>query len=141
MIDFHPRLRHMAEKQTNTGSYCRLGCQHCRTHHIPGTGNKQSISVTSLQADYTLTFQCPKLAFMFPENEPFVGKWQVLDIGLHPQGIAGAPAGRAGTPPHFSTPHIPLPTSDCSIHNRETSGLPATDTLRPHILVPATNEL
>jgi NAD(P)H-hydrate epimerase len=36
-----------------------------------------------IQADYTLTFQFPKLAFMFPENDSLVGEWEVLDIGLH----------------------------------------------------------
>lgn len=36
-----------------------------------------------LKADYTLTFQFPKYAFLFPENDPFVGNWYVLDIGLH----------------------------------------------------------
>lgn len=35
--------------------------------------------------DYTLTFQMPKLAFMMPENDPFVGKLEVLNIQLHPQ--------------------------------------------------------
>ena len=35
------------------------------------------------KADYTLTFQFPKLAFMFPEYDAFVGKWEVLDIKLH----------------------------------------------------------
>jgi ADP-dependent NAD(P)H-hydrate dehydratase / NAD(P)H-hydrate epimerase len=35
-----------------------------------------------IQADYTLTFQVPKLAFMFPENDSLVGEWEVLDIGL-----------------------------------------------------------
>lgn len=35
-----------------------------------------------LQADYTLSFQFPKLAFLMPENEIFVGQWQILDIGL-----------------------------------------------------------
>lgn len=42
--------------------------------------NRESI----VRADYTLTFQFPKLAFMFPENAPFVGRWSVVDIGLHP---------------------------------------------------------
>ena len=37
-----------------------------------------------IHASYTLTFQCPKLAFMFPENEERVGKWVILDIGLSP---------------------------------------------------------
>lgn len=39
------------------------------------------------KADYTLTFQFPKLAFLFPENDCFVGRFEVLDIGLHPQYI------------------------------------------------------
>lgn len=56
---------------------------------LMGEDNSRNDRDAIVQADYTLTFQCPKLAFMFPENEPFVGKWQVLDIGLHPQGIAG----------------------------------------------------
>lgn len=35
-------------------------------------------------ADYTLTFQFPKLSFFFAENAPFIGEFHVLDIGLHP---------------------------------------------------------
>ena len=35
--------------------------------------------------DYTLTFQMPKLAFLMPENDPYVGQLEVLDIKLHPQ--------------------------------------------------------
>ena len=38
--------------------------------------------VTIFMADYTISFQFPKLAFLFPENEVFVGEWHVLDIGL-----------------------------------------------------------
>ena len=36
-----------------------------------------------IRAKYTLTFQFPKLAFFFTENEKFVGTWEVLPIGLH----------------------------------------------------------
>jgi len=36
-----------------------------------------------IRADYTLSFQMPKLAFLLPENDPFVGEWHILDIGLH----------------------------------------------------------
>ena len=36
------------------------------------------------RADYTLTFQTPKLAFFMPENDPYVGQMEVLDIKLHP---------------------------------------------------------
>lgn len=37
-----------------------------------------------VQADKTLTFGFPKLAFFFPENAGYVGEWKVLDIGIHP---------------------------------------------------------
>jgi len=46
--------------------------------------NKGSI----IKADYTLTFQFPKLGFLFPENEEYVGAWEVLPIGLHPEFIS-----------------------------------------------------
>ena len=36
-----------------------------------------------VRADYTLSFQFPKLSFLFPENVDCVGNWQVLPIGLH----------------------------------------------------------
>lgn len=35
-----------------------------------------------IRADHTLSFQFPKLAFMFSENADFVGNWEVLPIGL-----------------------------------------------------------
>ena len=51
------------------------------------TDNSQQTTVNGQQpiakVDYTLTFQFPKLAFMFPEYDAFVGKWEVLDIKLH----------------------------------------------------------
>lgn len=37
-----------------------------------------------VEADYTLTFQCCKLALLMQENAPFIGEVHVLDIGLHP---------------------------------------------------------
>ena len=40
-----------------------------------------------IKADYTLSFQFPKLAFLFPENEYFTGDCHVLPIGLHPDFI------------------------------------------------------
>ncbi len=36
-----------------------------------------------VQADHTLSFQVPKLAFFFPENERYVGQWHLLDINLN----------------------------------------------------------
>ena len=40
-----------------------------------------------VKADYTLSFQFPKKAFLIPENEIYVGEWVLLDIGLHPEFI------------------------------------------------------
>ncbi|MBE0663811.1 MAG: NAD(P)H-hydrate dehydratase [Bacteroidales bacterium] len=40
-----------------------------------------------IQADYTLTFQFPKLSFFFAESEQYTGIWEVLPIGLHPDFI------------------------------------------------------
>ena len=40
-----------------------------------------------IRATHTLTFQFPKLSFLFPENDIFVGDWEVLPIGLHPEAI------------------------------------------------------
>jgi len=37
-----------------------------------------------IQAQITLTFQFPNLAFFFADNLQYIGKWFVLDIGLHP---------------------------------------------------------
>lgn len=36
-----------------------------------------------VKADYTLTFQMPKLSFLFPESEIYTGAWTILPIGLH----------------------------------------------------------
>lgn len=44
----------------------------------PTTGNHV------ISAAYTLLFQSPRLALFFPETEIYAGKWEVLDIGLHP---------------------------------------------------------
>lgn len=40
-----------------------------------------------IEANYTLSFQFPKYAFLFPENEQYVGIWEILPIGLHPDFI------------------------------------------------------
>ncbi len=48
--------------------------------------SKNDVS-TIVRSDYTLSFQMPKLAFLLPENNGFVGQWDILDIGLHPEFI------------------------------------------------------
>ncbi len=45
-----------------------------------------------VHADYTLSFQLPRFAFMFAENDLRVGEWQILPIGLHEGFIRGADA-------------------------------------------------
>jgi hydroxyethylthiazole kinase-like uncharacterized protein yjeF len=35
-----------------------------------------------VKADYTLTFQNPKLAFFMPDNQAYIKDWTILDIGL-----------------------------------------------------------
>ena len=45
-----------------------------------------------INADYTLTFQFPKLSFMLPEAGNFVGKFKILDIGLDKNYIKEIPS-------------------------------------------------
>ena len=49
--------------------------------------NTQNFSDGIVSADYTLSFQFPKLAFMFPENATYVGEWEILPIGLSANAI------------------------------------------------------
>lgn len=51
---------------------------------LMGENNAGNDPRTIVRATCTFTFQFPKLAFMFAENAPYVGEWEVLDIGLHP---------------------------------------------------------
>ncbi len=38
-----------------------------------------------VQAHRTISFQLPKMAFFFPENNKYVGEWNLVDIGLSKQ--------------------------------------------------------
>ena len=49
-----------------------------------GEDNRKNSPDSIVRASYTLTFQFPFLSFFFSENHAYTGKWQVLDIGLHP---------------------------------------------------------
>lgn len=44
----------------------------------------------SFRADYTFSFQLPKRAFFFPENNERIGDWQIGDIALSQEGIQQA---------------------------------------------------
>jgi len=55
---------------------------------IPLTPKGEQEKITNIiKADYTFSLQFPKLAFLFPENEAFIGNWEVLDIGIHLKAI------------------------------------------------------
>lgn len=51
-----------------------------------------------IRAHHTLSFQLPKLAFMFADNHPYTGNWTILDIGLNKEFIS-----TQETPWHFVT--------------------------------------
>ncbi|WP_159520867.1 NAD(P)H-hydrate dehydratase [Sunxiuqinia indica] len=53
-----------------------------------GEDNSENNLKNIVHADYTLTFQFPKLSFFFPEHEKILGEWDVLPIGLHPEAIS-----------------------------------------------------
>jgi NAD(P)H-hydrate epimerase len=56
-----------------------------------GEDNSLNNSESIICADYTLTFQFPKLSFLLPENDRYVGSWIVLPIGLHTEAIKTTP--------------------------------------------------
>ena len=51
---------------------------------LMGEDNTENDREAIFCADHTLTFEFPFLSFFFAENEPYVGQWHVLSIGLHP---------------------------------------------------------
>jgi NAD(P)H-hydrate epimerase len=59
---------------------------------LMGEDNRHNSTENIVKANRTLTFQFPKISFLFPENECYVGEWAVLDIGLHPDAIKNTPS-------------------------------------------------
>ena len=49
--------------------------------------NTYNVSANIVRATLTLTLQHKKLAFLFPENQVYIGQLRVLDIQLSPEGI------------------------------------------------------
>lgn len=50
--------------------------------------DKPIVGNTSIfKADYTISFQLPKLAFLLADSQDFVGQWSLVDIGLHEEAI------------------------------------------------------
>jgi NAD(P)H-hydrate epimerase len=58
---------------------------------LMGEDNGANIRDGIIRAKLTYSFQFPKLAFLFPENQEFVGSWQVVDIKLNKDKIAELP--------------------------------------------------
>ena len=54
--------------------------------------DKSSVFNTVVVANYTLSFQRHKMAFLMAENESYFGEVHALDIGLHKQFAADEPA-------------------------------------------------
>ncbi|WP_421918372.1 NAD(P)H-hydrate dehydratase [Marinifilum sp.] len=50
---------------------------------LMGEDNSKNNCHGIIKANFTFSFEFPKLAFLFPENAKFVGEWEVLPIGLH----------------------------------------------------------
>ena len=55
---------------------------------LMGEDNSGNDPEAIIMATYTLTLEFPKLSFFFKDNERYTGRWVVLPIGLHPDGIA-----------------------------------------------------
>lgn len=49
--------------------------------------NTYNIRANIIRADLTLTLQQPKLSFLFPETQVFIGRLKTLDIRISPEGI------------------------------------------------------
>ncbi len=55
---------------------------------LMGEDNGSNDPRTIVKANRTFTFQIPKLSFLLPENERYVGEVTILDIQLHGKAIA-----------------------------------------------------
>jgi len=54
---------------------------------LMGESNPDYQQNAIIKAFKTITLQFPKISLLFPENEPFTGKVETVDIGLHPEAI------------------------------------------------------
>ncbi len=53
-----------------------------------GEDNRSNLYTSIVRANLTVGLQFPRLAYLMPENESFVGNWKLVDIGIHPTAIA-----------------------------------------------------
>jgi len=54
---------------------------------LQGEDNRGTLVPNVVHADLTLGLQFPRLAFLLPENEVCVGKWELIDIGIRQEVI------------------------------------------------------
>lgn len=54
---------------------------------LMGEENQPMTTTSIIHANYTFSFQLPKLAFLFAENAEYVGRWRLLDIGISEEAI------------------------------------------------------
>lgn len=64
---------------------------------LQGEDNNNTLAPNVVHADLTLGLQFPRLAFLMPENEAFVGTWELIDIGIRPEVIQKMAASMAYT--------------------------------------------
>ena len=56
-----------------------------------GEDNRGNNMNAIIKADMTLTFNYPKLSFLFPENACYVGEWQIINVDILPEIIEMTP--------------------------------------------------
>lgn len=56
-----------------------------------GEDNTFNDKESVIKADFTFTFQFPKIAFFLSDNQQFLGEWKVLDIHLNQEIIESTP--------------------------------------------------
>ncbi len=54
--------------------------------------NTYNVKSNIIRADVTLTLQQKKLSFLFAESQKYIGKLEILDIGLSPEGMKNIPS-------------------------------------------------
>ena len=54
--------------------------------------NTYNVKSNIIRADVTLTLQQKKLSFLFAESQKYIGRLEILDIGLSPEGMKNIPS-------------------------------------------------
>jgi ADP-dependent NAD(P)H-hydrate dehydratase / NAD(P)H-hydrate epimerase len=66
---------------------------------LQADGHGHAAGMAIIKATHTLTFEFPKRAFLYAENELYTGEWHIVPIGLHPEIIS-----ELQTPFHYIVP-------------------------------------